>query len=324
MRKNDLPPLEALRAFDAAARHLSFTRAAGELFVTQSAVSKQVIALELALATRLFERRSRALQLTAAGERLLRATDSAFAELRAAAAELRGGDEPTVTLATTQAFASFWLIPRLADFRRSHPGIDIRISADSRLVDLERGRFDAAVRYLQDRHAPAAALRLFGDTVLPVASPAYLRKAGRPLAQPADLVQHTLLVYEDEVQRRPWLSWPVWLEMAGVADLRPAGRIAFNQYEPAIRAAVEGHGVALATQALVADLLQAGKLVAPLPQRFSGPRSYYLMLAAKAAANPAVEAFRQWLTAQLSPVPAPPPATLPAPRAGRRRAAVAG
>lgn len=135
MRKHDLPPLEALRAFDAAARHLSFTRAAGELFVTQSAVSKQVIALELALATRLFERRSRALQLTAAGERLLRATDSAFAELRAAAAELRGGDEPTVTLATTQAFASFWLIPRLADFRRSHPGIDIRISADSRLVD---------------------------------------------------------------------------------------------------------------------------------------------------------------------------------------------
>ena len=299
MHKNDLPPLEALRAFDAAARHLSFTRAAEELFVTQSAVSKLVIALESALATRLFERKTRALGLTAAGERLHRATVIAFAELRGAAAELRGGDEPTVTLSTTQAFASFWLIPRLADFRRSHPGIDIRISADTRMVDLERGRFDAAVRYMQDRSAPATALRLFGDTVLPVASPAYLKKSAGPLAKPADLAHHILLVYEDEKQRRPWLSWPVWLEMAGVADLRPAGSIAFNQYESAIRAAVDGQGVALATLALVADLLRQGKLVAPLPQRFSHPRSYYLVMADRATANRAVEPFRLWLASQI-------------------------
>jgi LysR family transcriptional regulator, glycine cleavage system transcriptional activator len=303
MRKDDLPPLEALRAFDAAARHLSFTRAAGELFVTQSAVSKQVGALESALATRLFERRTRALALTAAGERLQRATETAFGALRAAAAELRGGDEPTITLATTQAFASFWLIPRLADFRHNHPGIDIRISADTRLVDLERGRFDAAVRYLQDSSAPASALRLFGDTVVPVASPALLARSGQPLARPADLAHHVLLVYEDDEQRRPWLSWPIWLEMAGVADLRPAGSIAFNQYEAAIRAALDGQGVALATQALVADLLRAGKLVAPLPQRFSNPRSYYLLLGARAAANPAVEPFRAWLEGQVRPAP---------------------
>lgn len=299
MRKDDLPPLDALRAFDAAARHLSFTRAAEELFVTQSAVSKQVIALESALAVRLFERKTRALALTTAGERLQRATAIAFAELRRAASELRGGDEPTVTLATTQAFASFWLIPRLADFRRRHPGIDIRISADTRLVDLERGRFDAAVRYLQDRNAPATALRLFGDTVLPVVSPALLKKSGKPLAKPADLAHHVLLAYEDEDQRRPWLSWPVWLEMAGVPDLRPAGSIAFNQYEPTIRAALDGQGVALAMLALVADLLKQGKLVAPLPQRFANPRSYYLLLANGAAASPAVDAFRQWLANQI-------------------------
>ncbi len=300
MRKDDLPPLEALRAFDAAARHLSFTRAGEELFVTQSAVSKQVIALESALATRLFERKTRALGLTTAGARLHRATESAFAELRAAAAELRGGDEPTVNLATTQGFASFWLIPRMAGFRRSHPGIDIRISVDTRLVDLDRGRFDAAVRYLEDRKAPTAALRLFGDTVLPVASPEYLKKSARPLVKPPDLVHHILLAYEDEEQRRPWLSWPVWLEMAGVANLRPAGSIAFNQYEPAIRAAVDGQGVALAMLPLVADLLKTGKLVAPLPQRFSNPRSYYLLLAERAAANPAVEPFRRWLTSEVS------------------------
>jgi len=302
MHKNDLPPLDALRAFEAAARHLSFTRAAEELFVTQSAVSKQVIALESALATRLFERKTRALVLTAAGERLLRATTIAFAELRVATAELRGGDEPTVTLATTQAFASFWLIPRLAGFRRTHPGIDIRISADTRLVDLERGRFDAAVRYLQDRNAPATALRLFGDTVLPVASPALLKSAG-PLAKPADLASHVLLVYEDAEQRRPWLSWPAWLEMAGVAGLRPAGSVGFNQYEAAIRAAVDGQGVALATLALVADLLAAGRLVAPLPQRFANPRSYYLLLAEHSAATPAVAAFRGWIEMQAAASP---------------------
>ncbi|MBL8480156.1 MAG: LysR family transcriptional regulator [Sterolibacteriaceae bacterium] len=293
-----LPPLDALRAFEAAARHLSFTRAAQQLFITQSAVSKQVHALESALAVRLFERKTRALLLTAAGERLQRAVAAAFAELRAASADLRGGDEPTVTLATTQAFASFWLIPRLAHFRRSHPGIDIRISADTRLVDLDRGRFDAAVRYLQDRNAPATALRLFGDTVLPVASPALLKSAG-PLAKPADLARHVLLTYEDGEQRRPWLSWPAWLEMAGVADLRPAGSVAFNQYEPTIRAALDGQGVALATLALVADLLRDGKLVAPLPQRFSNPRAYYFLLAERAAANPAVEAFRVWLAFQV-------------------------
>ena len=299
MHRNDLPPLDALRAFDAAARHLSFTRGAQELFVTQSAISKQVIALESALATRLFERKTRALGLTAAGERLHRATELAFAELRRAAAELRGGDEPTVTLATTQAFASFWLIPRLADFRRCHPGIDIRISADRRLVDLERGRFDAAVRYLPDRNAPASAFRLFGDSVLPVASPAYLGKSGKPLSRPADLAHHVLLVYDDEDQRRPWLSWPVWMEMAGVAGLRPAGSIAFNQYEPSIRAAVDGQGVALATLALVDDLLREGRLVAPLPQRFASPRSYFLLLAERGAANPAVAAFHRWLVARV-------------------------
>lgn len=295
---SELPPLDALRAFEAAARHLSFTRAAEELFVTQSAVSKQVIALETALGTRLFERKTRALLLTGAGDRLQRAVEAAFAELRAATADLRGDGEPTVTLTTTQGFASFWLIPRLEDFRRRHPGIDIRISVDTRVVDLERGRFDCAVRYLQDRQVPAGALRLFGDTVLPVISPACLEKAARPLVKPADLEHHVLLVYEDEEQRRPWLSWPVWLEMAGVSRLRPAGSIAFNQYAAAIRAAVDGQGVALATLGLVSDLLRDGKLLAPLPQRFANPRSYYLLLPATARANPALEPFCRWLEEQ--------------------------
>lgn len=294
----ELPPLEPLRAFEAAARLLSFTRAAAELHVTQSAVSKQVIALEEALCTRLFERRTRALALTTGGERLFRSVGLAFAELRAATVELRGDGEPTVTIATTQAFASFWLIPRLEDFRHRQPGIDIRISADTRVVDLERGGYDCAVRYLQDRQAPAGALRLFGDTVLPVVSPAWLHKSGRPLTKPADLTDHILLVYEDDAQSRPWLSWPAWLEMAGHPRLRPAGSIAFNHFAAALRAAVDGQGVALATLGLVSDLLKDGRLVAPLPQRFSNPRSYYLVRPARSRPNPALGPFLEWLEQQ--------------------------
>jgi LysR family glycine cleavage system transcriptional activator len=194
--------------------------------------------------------------------------------------------------------AALWLIPRLAGFTSQHPDVDVRISADTRVVDLERGRFDAAVRYLQDRNAPATALRLFGDTTLPVLSPALLKKSARPLRKPADLAHYVLLAYEDEGQRRPWLSWPAWLEMAGVADLRPAGSVAFNQYEPTLRAAVDGQAWRWPRWRWWADLLAAGKLVRHLPQRFANPRSYYLVLADRAAANPAVEPFRHWLASQ--------------------------
>ena len=296
--RDGLPPLEALRAFEAAARHLSFTRAAEELFVTQSAISKQVIALESILGVSLFERKTRALALTGAGERLHRATESAFADLRSAVAYLSSAGEPTVNLATTPAFAAFWLIPRLADFRRLNPGIDIRISVDMRVVDLDRGGFDVAVRYLPDKEAPGNALRLVGETVLPVCSPALLKQ--HPLKELGDLAGHVLLSYEDEKQRRPWQSWPVWLEMAGKANLRPAGTVHFNLYEPAIRAAVEGQGVALATLGLVADLIKGGSLVAPLPQRFSEDRAYYFILGSRAADNPAVSPFRDWLAQQVN------------------------
>lgn len=300
MHKDGLPPLDALRAFAAAARRLSFTRAAEELSVTQSAISKQVISLEAALSTRLFERKTRALALTPAGERLARACEAAFAQLREAVTQIGGDGEPVVTLATTPAFASFWLIPRIDGFRRLHPGVNIRISADTRLVNLERGHVNVAVRYLQDRQAPAEALRLFGNTLVAVCSPRLL-KAGAPrLRRPADLERQVLLSYEDERERRPWLGWPAWLEMAGVPNLRPAGSIRFNQYEAAIRAALEGQGVALATLELVSALLKEGRLVAPLPQRFATPRSYFLLVSAGAAGNPAVAPFCAWLAAQAS------------------------
>ena len=296
--RDGLPPLDTLRAFEAAARHLSFTRAGEELHVTQSAISKQVIALEAALGLPLFERKTRALALTAAGERLQRATESAFADLRSAVAHLLSAGEPTVNLATSPAFAAFWLIPRLADFRRRNPGIDIRISVDMRVVDLERGGFDAAIRSMADKQAPETALRLIGETVLPICSPALLDQ--HPLDRPADLAGHVLLSYQDPQNRRPRQSWPMWLEMAGVANLRPAGTVNFNLYETAIRAAVEGQGVALATLGLVADLLKSGALIAPLPQRVAKDLAYYLILGQRAGDNPAVIPFRAWLADQVA------------------------
>jgi DNA-binding transcriptional LysR family regulator len=255
-----LPPLDTLPAFEAAARLMSFTRAAEEMALSQSAISKQIALLESVLDVKLFERKGRALNLTVAGKRLYTVADTALATLRSVVADLRSGSDAAVTVATTPAFASFWLIPRLGGFRHLHPGVDIRISADTRLVDLDRGRLDAAIRHLADKTAPSHSIRLSGGTVLAVCSPKLLSKSGPVLTRPADLEHHTLINYDDDEKLRPWLSWPVWLEAAGLAELRPAGSIVFNRYESALPARVK---------VVVASLMQPAA-VYRLPS--SGPR----------------------------------------------------
>lgn len=297
MRKDPLPPLEALRCFAVAARELSFTRAAAELFVTQSAVSKQMRVLEDALGVRLFERRHRALQLTEAGARLYRATDAAFGDLREVARQLMGGDEPAVNLTTTPALASLWLIPKLAGFARANPGIDVRISTDTRVMDLERGPYDVAIRSVPDGVAPEGAIRLFGETVLVVCNPKLLTDPDHPLLTPADLVHHTLLSYDDDRSKRPWLGWPMVLETLGVADLRPSATISFTQYDQLLRASMEGQGVAIANLGLVRDALADGRLVAPFAHRLETPRAYFLIASARAMQRPAVVRFCAWVAA---------------------------
>src|SRR5690606_18892659 len=187
-----LPSLELIRTFEAAARHLSFTKAAAELFVTQSAVSRAVKGLEDHLGVALFQRRHRALLLTDAGQTLYRAAADALQQLRAAQrAILRAGDDPRVTVTTTLSFASLWLIPRLPEFRERHPEVEVRIAADSRPIDLEREDVDIAIRYCAPDAVPADAPRLFGEHVFPVCSPRLLRGA-RPLARVQDLAHHVL------------------------------------------------------------------------------------------------------------------------------------
>lgn len=296
--RRGLPSLDLLRGFEAAARNLSFTKAAAELHVTQSAVSRQVKAIEEHLGAALFLRRHRALLLTEAGQELYRATAQALRQIADAAAKIgdRGGAR-TLTVTATIGFASLWLIPRLADFRSQSPDIDIRISANNAMLDLEREGIEVAVRYCTPKAAPQGALKLFGEQVLPVCSPRLLtRKA--PLTQPEDLRHHVLLHYERPEGITPWLSWTVWLEVMQMQGLKPAGTLRFSQYDQAIQAAIDGQGVALGTTPLVRQLVRQGRLIAPLARRFESSRAYYLITSAAAAGRPEVKDFTGWLLRQ--------------------------
>jgi DNA-binding transcriptional LysR family regulator len=298
--------LDHLRGFEAAARHLSFTEAAKELFVTQSAVSRQVQALEEQLGLALFERRHRAIVMTEAGQQLFRAATQALREIDEAIVKVRaGGDAPiAVTVSCTLGFASLWLVPRLSDFNAKHPEVDLRISASNQIVDIERDRIEIAIRYCPPAQAPADAIKLFGEEAFPVCSPALIHRALHPLREPSDLSHHVLLHLEQNTMLRPTLAWPVWLEMAKVADLKPARSLRFSHYDQLITAAIEAQGVALSTTPLVHRLMQEGRLVAPFTQRLASPRAYYLVAAPRSAARTEVRQFVEWLQEEASALPA--------------------
>ena len=290
-----LPALDLLVGFESAARHLSFTKAGEELFLTQSAVSRQIKELEDQLGAPLFERRHRALVLTEAGQQFYASAAQVLSTMRTATERLRekAGRKRPLSVTTTSSFAALWLIPRLAGFTRTHPGIDVRITADSRVQDLERDGLDVAIR-----HGPAAlagpnALRLMGERVFPVASPKLLKKV--PLEKPADLAKHVLLQYDDPEARHPWLHWKTWLEVERIADLRPAGTLIFSGYEQIIPAAIAGHGVALGRTPLVKDLIASGELVAPFQSTADPARAYFAIVAKAAEGRPEVADFVAWL-----------------------------
>ncbi len=292
-----LPSLDLLKGFEAAARLLSFTRAGEELYLTQSAVSRQIQELEDQLGVALFQRRHRALALTEAGRELYPAAAQVLATVRAATERLRARTgRRSVSVTTTNSFAALWLVPRLAGFTRAHPGVDVRITADTRVQDLEREGLDLAIRHGPASLAGSHAVRLFGEKVFPVCSPKLL--AANPLAKPADLAHHVLLQYDDQEGRHPWLNWKTWLEVEGVPDLRPAGTVRFSGYEQIIPAAIAGHGVALGRSPLVRDALASGELVAPFARRADPARGYYAVLSKYAAPRPEVQAFVAWLKTQ--------------------------
>ena len=295
-----LPPLDLVRGFEAAARHLSFTRAGEELFVTQSAVSRQVQALEQFLGVKLFERRHRALALTEAGQAYQRAVASALAELRAATQRVRdSGRGHVLTVTTTVSFASIWLVPRLAHFRRAHPGVDVRIAATHELLDLAREGIDVAIRDIPSGREPPGAVALAGEQLCPVASPSYLREAKSPLAKPADLRHHVMLQLHDPQGRWPWLTWAAWLEANGLADLVPAGSLTYGQYDQVVNAALHGQGVALGRMTVVDSLVREGRLVPLFGRKLRIPRAMHAVFAPGADSLPQARAFVDWLKAEI-------------------------
>lgn len=290
-----LPPLDLLAAFEAAARHLSFTKAAAERFVTQSAISRQMRALEDELGTALFRRQHRALALTAEGSRLFAVCTAVLAQLRSTVRELRAPSQREVlALTTTPGLASFWLIPRLPGFTRAHPGIDVRLDATFEMRELAREGFDLAIRYA--RPEKVAGQALFGEKVLLVCSPKLLRHL--PLATPQDLAAHTLLQMEPSVSGGMPVEWEPWLQAMGLAQLEPAARLSMSGYNEVVAAALAGQGVALGRRPLVDELLREGRLVAPLPKTIATPRSYILVVDPAARARPAVRALEAWLLQQ--------------------------
>ena len=292
-----LPSLDPLKGFEAAARHLSFTRAAEELHLTQSAVSRQIQTLEMQLGVRLFHRETRRLRLTAEGETLQRAVAETLDRLAAVCAGLRAVTRrPRVQVTATVGLASLWLVPRLAAFQAAQPDVDVRISADNRLVDLAREGFDLALRYLAASEAPPGATLLFAEEVFPVASPQLAASLPRRIGVD-DFSRIVLLAYDDD-RIAPWLSWEPWLIGLGLAGARPKAVLRFNQYDQLIRAAEEGQGIALGRAPLVARAIAEGRLAPLAVRRERLPARGYFLVRAKESARPEVDRFIDWLQAE--------------------------
>ncbi|MGQ9365342.1 transcriptional regulator GcvA [Azospirillum sp. ST 5-10] len=287
-----LPPLNALRAFEAAARHGSMSLAAEELHVTAGAVSQQIKELERHLGTPLFTRKTRHIALTDEGARLFPAVRSAFRMLREASAQVRARPGPAVlTVSCTSGFASQWLLPRLSRFESLHPHVDVRISASNRIMDFARDRIDCAVRHGFGRDPGLISERLVDDDLTPVCSPRFAQDAG-PFAAAADLGRVTLL--HDEHRH----DWALWLAAAGAPDIDASAGPVFVDGAGAADAAKAGCGVALVRRSMVRQELADGRLVAPFPQGCASDLAYHLVYPPGALDREPVAVFRDWLLAE--------------------------
>ena len=287
-----LPPLNALRSFEVAARHLSFSKAAEELHVTHSAVSHQIKALEEWRGAPLFRRVNRGLLLTEPGQAYLRPVRESFQKLGEATWRLKAkGRSGPLTVSVMPSFASKWLVPRLRTFRERHPDIDVRVSATPDLIDFDRDDVDVAVRY--GRGNWSTELRsdlLIRESMFPVCSPKLL-EGPLSLKSIQDLRHHTLLTdYDWRVD-----FWQLWLDAAGVTDLVPKHSLSFNYSNLMLQAAIDGLGVALTQNALAGDDLAAGRLVRLFDVTLPTDFAYYVVTPSLAAMRPKIVAFRDWL-----------------------------
>ncbi len=289
-----LPSLNGLRAFEAAARHLSFTLAATELNVTQTAISHQIRRLEEELGVRLFVRQNRSLALTPEARDYLPGVRAAFNDLKLATDRLlRRDDDKVLTVSTLASLAAKWLLPRLTDFQEAHPGIDVRITTSTSLVDFQRDNVDAAIRYGRGQWAGLRADWLMADELFPVCSPSLLR-GDKPLRCPEDLKNHVLLHTSNANSD----DWRLWLTAAGLpTDIARQPGITFDMIFMTVQAAIDGIGVAMGRTAYVQDDIAKGRLVVPFRIALPTDAGFYLVAPDGRREAPKLAAFRQWVIA---------------------------
>lgn len=283
-----LPPLTTLRVFEAVGRHLSFGKAADELHITQSAVSHQIRNLETDLGVALFIRKTRAIELTAEGQRYLAAMQQVFDLLAQSTSDIAKHEQVNLRISLLSSFATNWLIPRLRQFKLEYPAINLQIEPGIGLVDPASGQCDLAIRYGQGRWNGVDSRLLLAERLSPVCSPELLAR-GPVLKQPSDLLGHTLLL---SYSKEPF-EWSAWSKAVGV-DLAAAQKSMLHDYNIVLQAALDGQGVAMGRQVLIQDKLKAGSLVQPFAQFVAGDIGHYL-ITAPGQRSPPVQAFADWI-----------------------------
>ena len=300
MRKYTLPPLSQLHTFEGVARRMSFTAAADELCLTQSAVSRQIKALEENLEISLFHRKHRAIGLTVEGRKLFDAVTRGLDEIAQCLGDLRVVNEtPQITVAASVAFAYYWLMPRLERFTESYPNIDLRVLATDQQVDLRSPDIDVAVLYGGGHWDNVDARKLFGERVYPVCSPRYLQEHPE-LLRPSDCLDQTLLHLDGGGNIWGAVDWRIWLARQGVIGQPVRRGIRLNSYPMVLQAAKAGRGVALGWGYITDTMLADGRLVCPVGEPLETQNSYYIGASAGSATNPAVASFFQWMFAEVS------------------------
>ena len=287
---NTLPPLNALKAFAAAGKHLNLTAAAKELFVTPSALSHQIRGLEDVLGIKLFIRTRHGLELTDAGCQILPGISEAFDQLSRTLALLKPGkDNHTLTVSMLSTFAMRWLIPRLSRFQQLHTNIDVRISTSVELVSFDSNDVDCAIRFGAGHWPGLTATRLFTEQLTPVCSPSLIT-AEKQLSKPRNLESFTLL----HARLRPD-DWRIWLNAVGLSDFKAAHGQVYETRNFAIQAAVDGLGVAIIDPSLAAGELKSGRLIQPFKQTLTGENAYYLVYPQSKATEPSIITLQDWL-----------------------------
>jgi LysR family glycine cleavage system transcriptional activator len=298
-----IPGTRALQAFEAAGRHLSFTRAANELHLTPAAISHQIKEFEDQLGVELFHRTSRTMRLTEAGEILHMAAIEALTGLTRAvsrAQKVARGSSLLKVTADAQ-FAAKWLMRRVESFRKAHPDIELRFDISYEVRDLEHEDVDVAIRFGTGKYPRLCADRLFENVIIPVCSPRLL-KSGPPLKEPRDLFKHTLAHIEWSRRGVTWPNWRMWMAAAGIDDFDDSRTIVFGTSTDVLQAAIDGDAVALADFTLVANDLSEGRLVRPfqLGIKMAPEFAYFLVYPESMADDPRIIAFRTWITDEAS------------------------